>query len=114
MPRSSRSSRGYDEHRSSPAARTSRGWPHPILITMAVPKLREVRMSEANESDQIEPFVKEGFHIHDAASANWVVRKVVEARQYAERVQAWADRELRRAKREEEFFRYRFGEQLEQ
>lgn len=58
--------------------------------------------------------VPDAFHVHDEATANWVVRKIVEARRYAERVQAWADAELRRAKREEEFFLYRFGGQLEQ
>ncbi len=71
-------------------------------------------MSEANESDQMGPAVEEGFHVQDAHGANWVVRKIVEARQYALRVQAWADAELRRAKREEDFFLYRFGAQLEQ
>jgi hypothetical protein len=71
-------------------------------------------MSEADQSNQLGSAVEEGFHVHDAASANWVVRKVVEARQYAERVRAWAEAELRRAKREEEYFMFRFGAQLEQ
>ena len=49
---------------------------------MAAPKPREAPMNEPNESDQMEPAVEDGFHVHDPASANWVVRKVVEARQY--------------------------------
>ena len=69
-------------------------------------------MQTADSDAPIE--VPEVFYVHDAATANWVVRKVVEARQYAKRVQAWADAELRRARREEEFFLYRFGGQLEQ
>ena len=55
----------------------------------------------------------EGFRVHDEATANWLVRKIVEARAYAERVQAWAALELRRAEREERFFLERYGPQLE-
>lgn len=57
--------------------------------------------------------VDDGFHAHDAATANWVVRKVVEARAYAERVKAWAELEQRRAQREEAFLLRRFGGELE-
>jgi hypothetical protein len=53
------------------------------------------------------------FHVHDQATANWVVRKIAEARQYAERVEEWAEAELRRAKPEEEFLMFRFGTKLE-
>jgi hypothetical protein len=53
------------------------------------------------------------FTVRDAASANWVVRKIVEARAYADRVKIWAELECRRAKREEEFFLRRFGVELE-
>ena len=56
----------------------------------------------------------EGFAVRDAASANWVVRKVVEARRYAEHVQAWAAAEVRRAEREEAFLMRRFGAELEE
>ena len=59
------------------------------------------------------PPVDEAFRVSDCASANWVVRKIIEARQYAEHVQEWAEAELRRARREEEFFMFRFGAQLE-
>src|SRR5438105_190248 len=60
------------------------------------------------------PAVDDAFCVIDAGSANWVVRKIVEARRYAKLVKAWAEAELRRAEREEEFFRFRFGGQLEQ
>jgi phage host-nuclease inhibitor protein Gam len=60
------------------------------------------------------PQVPEGFCVRDAATAAWVVRKIVEARAYAARVREWADRELRRAQREERFFLYCYGHQLEQ
>ena len=60
------------------------------------------------------PGMPEAFHVHDAATANWVVRKIIEARQYAKRVEEWAAAERRRAEREERFFMFRFGAQLEQ
>jgi hypothetical protein len=41
------------------------------------------------------------------------VRKIVDARSYADHVAAYAERELRRAKREEEFFLKFYGPQLE-
>ena len=67
--------------------------------------------------DEIEiappPDVPEAFAVDDANSANWLVRKIVEARDYAEHVKKWAALELRRAEREERFFLERFGHQIE-
>lgn len=57
--------------------------------------------------------VEDGFHVHDAETANWVVRKIVEARQYARHVKAWAEMELHRAGRDEQFLLHRFGAELE-
>jgi hypothetical protein len=51
--------------------------------------------------------------IEDASSANSVVRKIVEARAYARHVKKWAEAELRRAEREEQFFIRTYGHQLE-
>ena len=53
------------------------------------------------------------FIVCDAASAHWVIRKIVEARKYAERVETWAAAEVRRAQREEAFLLRRFGAELE-
>ena len=53
------------------------------------------------------------FAVTDSESANWVVRKVVEARLYATRVEAWAAAEIRRAENEERYFLDRYGPQLE-
>lgn len=52
------------------------------------------------------------FRVHDRKTANWVVRKVVEARQYIRSVEAWAQAEKRRARREEDFFLRRFQAEL--
>jgi hypothetical protein len=62
--------------------------------------------------DQRDPEVSAHFSVRDDDSANWVVRKIVECRAYRERCDAWCRREQARARREEEFFLYRFGSQL--
>lgn len=66
----------------------------------------------ATEASEL-PAVPHGFAVHDEASANWLVRKIIESRQYAKRVEAWAAAELRRAEAEERFFWFRYGTQLE-
>jgi hypothetical protein len=58
--------------------------------------------------------VPEQFSVRDEKSANWVVRKIHEARAYAEQVEAWAAAEVERARREEEFFVLRYSAELEQ
>jgi len=55
----------------------------------------------------------ERFHIVDAGSANFLVRKIMEARKYAERVEVWAATEIRRGERQEAFFLGRWGLELE-
>lgn len=58
--------------------------------------------------------VNDGFSVTDQGSANWLVRKIVNARDYRKRVERWAEQEIARAEREEAFFFSRFGGQLEQ
>ena len=60
------------------------------------------------------PAVPDLFHVHDEASANWVVRHITEARARAARAKAFAAREVARAEKEEAFFLGRFGLDLEQ
>ena len=71
----------------------------------------------ANGDEQTEPApppdVPDSFSVDDAKSANWLVRKIIEARSYADHIKEWAALELRRAEREERFFLDRFGHQLE-
>lgn len=62
---------------------------------------------------ELEAKVPERFKVDDDRSANWVVRQVVEARAYAERVKHWAEAETRRARRQEHFFLRRFGPELD-
>jgi phage host-nuclease inhibitor protein Gam len=54
----------------------------------------------------------DAFCVRDDESANWVVKKIIENREYAKRCAIWCNREQARAMREEEFFLFRFGQQL--
>jgi phage host-nuclease inhibitor protein Gam len=66
------------------------------------------------DADALQLFVPdERFHVLDAESANFVIRKILEARRYGERAEAFAAAEMRRAQREEHFFWARFGGELE-
>ena len=56
--------------------------------------------------------VPEDFRVRDGRTANWLVRKIVEARAYAERVESWAAAEIRRAQHEERWLLNRYGHQL--
>jgi hypothetical protein len=57
--------------------------------------------------------VPKSFAVDSEKSANWLVRKIVAARQYADHVKAWADHEQRRSAREEQCLMFLFGRQLE-
>jgi hypothetical protein len=54
------------------------------------------------------------FCVDSPESANWLIRKVKEARDYAARVQSWAESEVQRAVKEESRLLDRFGHQLRQ
>lgn len=62
--------------------------------------------------DELSAQVSEHFSVRDEQTANWVVRRVNEARAYRRRVEEWAAGEIRRAQAEEQFFLGRFGGQL--
>ena len=69
---------------------------------------------DASSINDNTPAVPESFAVRDPATANWLVRKVVEARAYAGRVAEWAEREIRRAQRDEQFLLDRYGGELEE
>ena len=52
------------------------------------------------------------FQIDSEDAANWLVKKIVAARAYAKHCDEWCEREKARARREEEFFWWRYGQQL--
>ncbi len=53
------------------------------------------------------------FSVCDERTANWVVKKIIAAREYGQRVKIWAAQELARSERDEERLLYFFGAQLE-
>ena len=61
---------------------------HLELIAEVSPPQDEIELAVEHEIVRMLP---EGFCVHDADSASWVVRRVVEARGYAERVKQWAE-----------------------
>src|SRR5438067_1592354 len=69
------------------------------------------RHEDSPDADH-EPEVAESFEVNSDESANWVVRKIAEARAYSQHCADWCAREQARAKRAEEFFMWRFGNQL--
>ena len=56
----------------------------------------------------------ERFAVTDVRTANWVVRRVMEARAYGQAVKEWAEAEATRAQREEEALLMHFGAGLHQ
>jgi len=57
--------------------------------------------------------VPKAFAIDCEDHANWLVKKIVSARSYADHVKKWAEQEQRRAEREEHTLMFLFGRQLE-
>jgi len=64
--------------------------------------------------DQTDAVPEQPFRIDSPERANWLVRKIIEARNYSDRVHAWAMTEQRRAEREEKQLLHLFGRQLEE
>lgn len=58
--------------------------------------------------------VPQHFAVNDDSSANWVIRKILECRAYAKRCGDWYEGEQARAKNQEKFFLFRFGQQLQE
>ncbi len=79
---------------------------------VAILRAAESSQSEIAQTGEIVA-VPQSFQVVDLKTANWVVRKIQEARAYGEAVQAWADAEANRAKQEEEFFLFHYGPQLQ-
>lgn len=67
---------------------------------------------EAEVESEIQRIVPEAFSVCSPETAAWVVRQIINARTYSQKVQAWAAMEQRRAVAEEEHLLFRFGHQL--
>lgn len=77
------------------------------------------RSSAAHAAEPPDPaadlaaMVPERFSVRDQPSAEWLVRKLVEADAHVRRVKEQAEREVRRTERERDFLLMRFGRELE-
>src|SRR5689334_19620543 len=63
--------------------------------------------------DESAAMVPQRFAVKDESSADWLVRKLVEAEAHIRRVKEQSDREVRRTEREREFLLMRYGPDLE-
>lgn len=68
---------------------------------------------DAEVDHELTKVVPKQFEITDESSANWLLRRIVTAREYAQHVKEWAAQEQRRAEREERTLLFLFGRQLE-
>ncbi len=69
-------------------------------------------MSDTEDRVIEQPEISSTFAVTDEASANWVVRKIIECRAYAQHCTEWCERECARAEHDEQFLLMRFGAQL--
>lgn len=73
-----------------------------------------IAVAEAPPTDaELATMLPARFSVHDEQTADWLVRKLVEADAHIRRVKEQAAREIRRTERERDFLRMRFGKELE-
>jgi hypothetical protein len=65
------------------------------------------------DASELAAMVPPRFTVRDEKSADWLVRKLVEAEAHIRRVKEQAEREVRRTERERDFLLYHFGKDLE-
>jgi hypothetical protein len=75
--------------------------------------LDTARPGDAEVDIEVLSSVPKEFCIDSEERANWLVRKIVAARDYSERVKTWCEQEQRRAIREEQTLMFLFGRQIE-
>lgn len=94
------------------------GHAKPVALAVVQPRhiaAQAAARATSEELAQGAPLVAapSGFAVVDLQTANWVVRKIQEARAYAEAVGEWAEAETRRARAEEESLLFQFGSGLQ-
>jgi hypothetical protein len=83
------------------------------MRTMALKNEDAVADDGAESAADLATVVPQQFEVRDRDSAEWLVRKVVEATNYIDRVKHQANREIRRTQRERDFLLLRYGPQLQ-
>ncbi len=80
-------------------------------------RMQELMATYAGTNDggdaEFAAMVPQQFEVSDRDTAEWLVRKIVEADAHVVRVKSQADREIRRTMRERDFLLLRYGPQLE-
>jgi hypothetical protein len=82
-------------------------------MRMNAAMVKETAVDEPGTEAALASLAPEQFEVRDRSSAEWLVRKVVEAEAYMARVKHQADREIRRTQQERDFLLMRYGLQLE-
>ena len=80
---------------------------------MAVKKVDAMVGEAAESAAELESIAPQQFEVRDRDSAEWLVRKLVEAANYIDRVKHQAEREIKRTQRERDFLLLRYGPQLQ-
>ena len=73
----------------------------------------EATIEDCGSRAELAAMVPQQFEVHDRDTAEWLVRRIVEANSHIDRVKHQADREIRRTQRERDFLLMRYGRQLE-
>jgi hypothetical protein len=81
-------------------------------LCLALPQVADT--ADADVDLELLKSVPKRFCIDSENAANWLVRKVVAARNYGVAVKAYSEKELRRASREEEVLLFLFSRQAEE
>ncbi|HEX3357077.1 MAG TPA: host-nuclease inhibitor Gam family protein [Tepidisphaeraceae bacterium] len=68
---------------------------------------------DSRNAAELKTLAPDHFAVKDEASANWLVRKLIEAGAHIERVKEQSECEIRRTQRERDFLLMRFGPELE-
>ena len=73
----------------------------------------QAEINKQTHESELKSLAPERFAVRDESSANWLVRKLVEADAHIQRVKQQAEREIGRTQRERDFLFMRFGPELE-
>lgn len=80
---------------------------------LSVAALAVVHPGDSEVDIEVLKSVPKEFCIDSEERANWLVKKIIAARDYSERVKSWCEQEQRRAAREEQTLLFLFGRQIE-
>lgn len=84
-----------------------------VAAELVLPASEAIASADTEAERELLATIPSAFAITGPESANWLVRRIVAARRYGDQVKEWAERERRRAEREESALLYLFGPQIE-